>query len=103
MKTLFLDFDGALHCMAQTGAKPFERLPLLEPLVVGTTGEASIGRYARHREIVEYTRCYRLTDWRALDNSFLEFPENAHGLIWCNPRTGVSAREVDALREWLLD
>ena len=32
-KTLFLDFDGVLHCMAQTASRPFDRLELIEPLV----------------------------------------------------------------------
>jgi len=32
-KTLFLDFDGVLHCMAQTASQPFHRLAFIEPLV----------------------------------------------------------------------
>lgn len=134
-KTLFLDFDGVLHCMAQTASKPFDRLGLIEPLVdvapfeivissswrfhfelseirerlgrlrhfvVGTTGEAVIGRYARHREILEYVRHYRIEDWRALDDAYLEFRENSSELILCDPRVGVSEKEVEALKGWLL-
>jgi len=134
-KTLFLDFDGVLHCMAQTATKPFSRLILIEPLVdialfqivissswrfhfelaeiqeqlgrlrpfvVGTTGEAVTGRYARHREILEYVQQHRISDWRALDDAYLEFPENLAELILCDPRLGVSEKEVAALRSWLL-
>lgn len=134
-KTLFLDFDGVLHCMAQATAKPFSRLKLIEPLVdvalfqivissswrfhfelteiqerlgrlracvVGTTGEAVTGRYARHREILEYVRHHQIRDWRALDDAYLEFPENSAEVILCDPRLGVSEKEVDALRTWLL-
>jgi hypothetical protein len=133
-KTLFLDFDGVLHCMAQTSARPFDRLALVEPLVdvapfqivissswrfhfelseivqslgrlkplvVGTTGEAIIGRHARHREILEYVEDYGIKHWRALDDAYLEFPEETPELILCDPRVGVSEKEVRALREWL--
>ena len=134
-KTLFLDFDGVLHCMAQTASKPFDRLELIEPLVeiapfeivissswrfhfelseirerlsrlqhfvVGTTGEPVIGRHARHREILEYVQHYRIRDWRALDDAYLEFPEDSAELILCDPRVGVSEKEVEALEAWLL-
>ena len=133
-KTLFLDFDGVLHCMAQTASRPFDRLELIEPLVdiapfeivissswrfhfelseikgrlgrfrhfvVGTTGDAVIGRHARHREILDYVQHYRISDWRAVDDAYLEFPENSAELILCDPRVGVSEKEVEVLRRWL--
>ena len=134
-KTLFLDFDGVLHCMAQTSTQPFDRLALIEPLVdvvpfeivissswrfhfelseirqrlgrlrpyvVGTTGEAIIGRHARHREILDYVHHYQISDWRALDDAHLEFPEDTPELIWCDPRVGVQDAEVAKLRDWLI-
>lgn len=134
MKTLFLDFDGVLHSMAQTATRPFERLALIEPLVdaasfqvvissswrfhfelhdicqrlgrlrglvVGTTGDAVIGRHARYREIQAYVRDYSITDWRALDDAYLEFPDDTPELILCDPRVGVEESGVIRLREWL--
>jgi len=77
------------------------RLGRLKPLVVGTTGNAVVGRYARHCEILEYVNDYGISDWRALDDAYLEFPENAGNLILCDPRVGVSEAEVAALRDWL--
>ena len=136
LKTLFLDFDGVLHGMSQTSARPFERIYLLEPLVdvapfaivvssswrfhfelseirqrlgrlnplvVGTTGEAIVGRNARHREILSYVQHHQINDWRALDDAYLEFPDDAAGLVLCNPRTGVTEREVRILRDWLIN
>ena len=80
------------------------RLKLPKPLatrVVDITGEAVIGRHARHREILNWLHANRLRDWRALDDSAFEFPDPCHELIRCDGARGMGPVEVAALREWL--
>ena len=75
----------------------------MHPLLRGVTGEPYIGKYSRYHEIVGYLneREKRLADWRALDDSFLEFPEGCENLITCNPNTGITTQEVNQLIDWL--
>ena len=42
-----------------------------------------------------------IKDWRALDDSYWEFPQGCSQLIRCNPNTGLTQREVKLLSEWL--
>lgn len=79
------------------------RLPdQLRVRVVGATGEGSIGRWARHQEILAYVRrCGLKSSWRALDDSWNEFPPVCPEFIVCNPNTGLANREVEAVRQWL--
>ena len=80
------------------------RLPdAIQPYIIGVTGEAYIGKYSRYHEIVGYLygRDKHLAEWRALDDSWIEFPEGCKNLIRCNPNTGISDREVELLIDWL--
>jgi hypothetical protein len=69
--------------------------------IVGVTGEAYIGAYARFHEINAYVLHHGVKDWRALDDSYWEFPQGCSQLIRCNPNTGLSKLEVNQLQTWL--
>jgi len=74
----------------------------LAKLVVGNTGQPEIGRWYRFAEIKKYLKVYRpLADWRALDDAFLEFPENCPELIQCHPEHGITDKEIAELTTWL--
>lgn len=71
-------------------------------LVVGSTGEASIGKHARFMEIQAYLRDFAPgATWRALDDSLFEFPPRCPELIACDPNFGFTFREAGRLRRWL--
>jgi hypothetical protein len=71
-------------------------------LVVGNTGSPEIGRWPRFSEIKQYLKMHRpLADWRALDDSFLEFPKDCSELILCHPKYGVTEKEIASLAAWL--
>jgi hypothetical protein len=72
----------------------------LAKCVIGMTGDAVIGKHARYQEIIAHTRGPD-TFWRALDDSYWEFPSNCQELIRCNPNTGISPKEVAQLSQWL--
>ena len=75
----------------------------ISTLIVGTTGEPFIGRFPRYNEIKEYLRKHNLfADWRALDDSFLEFPKPCPELILCHPKKGFDEAQKIALSEWLI-
>jgi hypothetical protein len=80
-----------------------DRLPNgLRQRVTGATGDAYIGRWARHREILAYVARFRISaPWRALDDSWNEFPPQCPELIACNPNTGLGAKEEMLLQVWL--
>ncbi len=69
--------------------------------IMGVTGDAYIGAYARYHEIHAYVLQHGVKDWRALDDSYWEFPQDCSQLIRCNPNTGLTQREVKVLSEWL--
>jgi hypothetical protein len=69
--------------------------------IVGVTGEAYIGAYARFHEINAYVGLHGVSDWRALDDSYWEFPDKCPNLIRCNPNTGVTVSELEKLSVWL--
>jgi len=73
----------------------------LQAKMVGVTGEPYIGAYARFHEINAYVSGNGITDWRALDDSYWEFPKGCPQLIRCNPNTGLSVSEVDLVKQWL--
>lgn len=80
------------------------RLPdVIQPHIIGVTGNAYIGQYARYHEIVGYLydRDKHFAEWKALDDSWIEFPEGCENLIQCNPNTGITDQEVNLLIEWL--
>ena len=69
--------------------------------IVGVTGDAYIGAYARFHEINAYAMQNGITNWRALDDSYWEFPQGCSQLIRCNPNSGLTQRELKTLIEWL--
>lgn len=73
----------------------------LGPQVVDATGPTVLGQYARHREILEHAQWSGILNWRALDDSFFEFPEDEERLIWCDPRVGVAEKQLIVLEDWL--
>ncbi len=73
----------------------------LQTKVVGVTGDPYVGAYARFHEINAYVSGNGITDWRALDDSYWEFPKGCPQLIRCNPNTGLSVSEVDLVKQWL--
>ena len=71
-------------------------------LVIGTTSSAIIGgKHPRFQEIQNYLSTYGPVDWRALDDSYWEFPSPCPKLIRCNPNTGVADKQVLELQQWL--
>ncbi|MCF8169284.1 MAG: hypothetical protein K9K38_05530 [Rhodoferax sp.] len=71
--------------------------------VVGVTGEPFIGKWPRYQEILNYCNVNGIRDWRALDDSFLEFPKDSKDLILCNPNTGGSETQVNMIKRWLIE
>jgi len=69
--------------------------------VVADTGESHIGKWPRYQEILNYCQINGVSDWVALDDSFLEFPKSCQELILCNPNTGLGASQIKALQSWL--
>jgi hypothetical protein len=70
--------------------------------IVGATGAAFIGKYARYQEIRAFLADYRgWLDWRALDDSAWEFPEQCPELIRCDGAIGITEREMGGLSEWV--
>lgn len=90
-------------------AKIFASLPEgLARRIIGTTGEAQIGRWARYQEVRNWLTLNEPTaltqsptPWRALDDAKFEFPDNCAELIACEPREGFGPRQAEALRLWL--
>lgn len=69
--------------------------------ILGITGEAVIGKHARYQEIQAYLNTCGPINWRALDDSFWEFPNPCPELIRCNPNTGIGEKQVTELQQWL--
>jgi len=72
-------------------------------LIVGTTGAPVVGAYPRFKEIQAYLHNSGLLDWRALDDSYWEFPNPCPELIRCNPNTGITDKQILELSQWLLN
>jgi hypothetical protein len=76
--------------------------PALAHRVVGTTGDAHIGPWARFHEIKAWlAQNDPLADWRAADDAAFEFPKPCPELIACNPQHGFGARQAGELTLWL--
>jgi hypothetical protein len=73
----------------------------MQERILGVTGDPYIGSYARFHEINAYAQEQGIDDWRALDDSFWEFPKGCDQLIRCNPNTGMSSAEVNLVKSWL--
>ena len=73
-----------------------DRLPtILQELVIDTTGETCFGKWPRFNEIKNYMVQRNIcTTWRALDDSFMEFPYLCEQLVVCNPNTGITDTEL---------
>ena len=88
------------HSLASLKAK----LPsFLAQRVIDVTGPAVIGKHARYQEITAHAYSNDVVvQWRALDDSYWEFPSNCQELIRCNPNTGIGPKELAQLSSWLL-
>ena len=75
----------------------------LQVKVRGVTGPAYVGRHARWHEINAYCAAKGVTNWRALDDAFFEFPKDCEQLILCEGGRGLQAPQCESLRRWLLD
>ena len=73
----------------------------ISSLIIGATGQAVIGKHPRFTEIQNYLRGYGSADWKALDDSYWEFPNPCPRLIRCNPNTGITDRQILELQQWL--
>ena len=69
--------------------------------VIGATGNAHVGKFARWHEIQQYVKKHRLVDWRALDDSAFEFPLGCRELIACDGSIGVASAQLDLISGWL--
>lgn len=70
-------------------------------LIIGATSAAIIGKHPRFQEIQNYLSGYGPVDWRALDDSYWEFPSPCSKLIRCNPNTGIGDKQILELNHWL--
>jgi hypothetical protein len=78
-------------------------LPTIQEFIVGTTGDALIGKWPRYNEIKQYLNRYDpWADWRALDDSFLEFPKGCPELILCHVKDGFTIKEKTLLENWII-
>jgi hypothetical protein len=73
----------------------------LSSQVIGATGNAHVGKFARWHEIQQYVKKYRVADWRALDDSAFEFPLGCRELIACDGSIGVASAQLDLVSSWL--
>ncbi|MBU3613286.1 hypothetical protein ICN46_00050 [Polynucleobacter sp. Latsch14-2] len=81
-----------------------EKLPSeISKKIVDVTGPAVMGKHPRYNEIVNYLATQKdIADWRALDDSYWEFPSTCPQLIRCNSNTGINIREINAITNWLI-
>lgn len=79
------------------------RLPtILQELVIDTIGETCFGRWPSFNEIKNYMVQRNICAiWRALDDSFMEFPCLSEQLVVCNPNMGIADTELTQLEQWL--
>ena len=70
-------------------------------LIVGATGSPVVGKYPRFNEISTYLRINGQADWKALDDSYWEFPSPCTELIRCNPNTGLTEKQATEIKNWL--
>jgi hypothetical protein len=75
---------------------------LLQTRIMGTTGQPHIGKWPRYNEILSYLRGIPVDfQWRALDDSWIEFPPDCPELIRCNPNFGMQRDQALMLQDWL--
>ena len=73
----------------------------ISKLVIGVTGAPVIGKHPRYHEIQAYLRSRGQANWRAIDDSYWEFPSPCPELIRCNPNTGITEKQVAVLQNWV--
>ena len=67
--------------------------------VTGVTGDAFVSKWPRHSEIlIDVSNRGAQGRWRALDDSWIEFPKDCPDLIRCNPNSGMGSKELAELR-----
>jgi hypothetical protein len=70
----------------------------MSAVIVNTTGDAHIGKFARYFEIKNYVRDFAVKKWIAIDDSQYEFPDPLPcNIILCNPRFGFTTHEAKRL------
>ena len=74
----------------------------ISSMVIGVTGSPVIGKHPRYQEIVNFLQSHGASNWKALDDSYWEFPTPCPELIRCNPNTGISEKQIQELSQWML-
>ncbi|MBU3562039.1 HAD domain-containing protein [Polynucleobacter hallstattensis] len=74
----------------------------ISSMVIGVTGSPVIGKHPRYLEIRAFLQSHGHSNWRALDDSYWEFPTPCPELIRCNPNTGISDKQIQELSKWML-
>ena len=69
--------------------------------VIGRTGDAYIGKWARWNEITQHAKTHHIKNWIALDDAYLEFPPDCKELILCDGRSGLQPKQLQQLVKWL--
>lgn len=71
--------------------------------VIGVTKVLQEKKHKRFQEIKNYLEDNKLYDvnWRALDDSYWEFPNTCSNLIRCNPNVGITVAEQVKIVHWL--
>lgn len=88
---------------------PVTRLRALLPQdlarrVVDVLGPDHLGPHVRYKNILTWVRNQNASiDWRALDDSAVDFPLGCPQLILCNGSIGLDKPQECALRTWLKD
>ena len=75
--------------------------PTTQSQIVGCTGPAYIGKWARWNEIIKHVTTNGVKDWVALDDAYMEFPPECEELILCDGRIGLQDSQMQQLVKWL--
>jgi hypothetical protein len=72
-------------------------------LVVGVSGEALNGKYARYNEIKHWLKSKQkpFADWMAIDDAINEFPPDCPNLIATKSSQGIAKDQIIELKQWL--
>jgi hypothetical protein len=75
--------------------------PITRSQIIGCTGSAHIGKWARWIEITKHANTNGVTDWMALDDAYMEFPPECEELILCEGKIGLQVTQIQQLVRWL--
>jgi hypothetical protein len=75
--------------------------PTVRSQIVGCTGSAHIGKWARWNEIKKHATTNGVKDWMALDDAYMEFPPECEELILCEGKIGLQDTQIQQLVRWL--